>query len=299
MRVMVASYPGDRVLIGETYLPNIQELDKWYGGEARNELQLPMDTQVGITNTLNATSWRNRLSEVETQVHGSQPLLVIDNHDNPRMDRYCSVTKGAAPGANCDDIQKMLATVLFMSRDAALFYYGDEIGMSTTPPKRVEDVKDPVGVTGWPKEKGRDGERTPMQWTPGKDAGFSTAAVTWLPIPPSYVTVNVKTETPQPKSMLDYYKRLIELRRTNAAIGSGSMEVLSTAADANVLAFTRTDGASTVLVLCNYSGNPQTFSMEGHGASAKTLTANYDAGAGIKLNVVTLPAYGAFVGEVQ
>jgi hypothetical protein len=63
--------------------------------------------------------------------------------------------------------------------------------------------------------------------------------------------------------------------------------------------YTRGGGAGTVLVLCNYSGNPQTFSMEGHGASAKTLTANYDAGAGIKLNVVTLPAYGAFVGEVQ
>jgi alpha-glucosidase len=45
---MVASYPGDRVLIGETYLPNIQELDKWYGGAAHDELQLPMDTQIGM-----------------------------------------------------------------------------------------------------------------------------------------------------------------------------------------------------------------------------------------------------------
>ncbi len=62
--------------------------------------------------------------------------------------------------------------MLFASRGAALFYYGDEIGMKTTPPTRKEDVKDPVGVTGWPKEKGRDGERTPMQWTPGPNAGF-------------------------------------------------------------------------------------------------------------------------------
>src|SRR5271156_5079434 len=48
LRAMVASYPGDRVLIGETYLPNIQELDKWYGGASHNELNLPMDMQIGI-----------------------------------------------------------------------------------------------------------------------------------------------------------------------------------------------------------------------------------------------------------
>ena len=47
--------------------------------------------------------------------------------------------------------------------------------MKTTPPTRKEDVKDPVGLTGWPKEKGRDGERTPMQWTPGPNAGFDAA----------------------------------------------------------------------------------------------------------------------------
>ena len=59
----------------------------------------------------------------------------------------------------------MLATILLRQpRSTALMYYGDEIGMKTTPPTRVEDVKDPIGKTGWPKEKGRDGERTPMQW---------------------------------------------------------------------------------------------------------------------------------------
>ena len=67
-------------------------------------------------------------------------------------------------GVHDTDIQRVIATMLFASRGAALFYYGDEIGMKTTPPTRKEDVKDPIGITGWPKEKGRDGERTPMQW---------------------------------------------------------------------------------------------------------------------------------------
>ena len=61
-------------------------------------------------------------------------------------------------------ITKLLATMLFTTKATALMYYGEEIGMATTTPTRREDVKDPIGITGWPKEKGRDGERTPMQW---------------------------------------------------------------------------------------------------------------------------------------
>jgi len=57
--------------------------------------------------------------------------------------------------------------------------------MRTTDPVRKEDVQDPIGQLGWPQEKGRDGERTPMQWDTSKEAGFSTAERPWLPVPPS------------------------------------------------------------------------------------------------------------------
>ena len=299
MRAMVASYPGDRVLIGETYLPNIQELDKWYGGAAKDELNLPMDMQVGFINKLDAPKFRDRLTEVQTDVHGSQPLFIFDNHDNPRMDRYCTEKAGAAQGANCDDIQKMLTTILFTSRSAALMYYGDEIGMVTTPPTRVEDVKDPVGRTAWPKFVGRDGERTPMQWDTSKDAGFSTANVTWLPIPPSFVTVNVKVEDGEETSLLKYYKHLIALRRKNPALHSGRMEMLTTTADASVLAYTRTEGPHKVLVLCNFTGTPQAFAITGHGAAAKTLAASFPSEPSQLLKSINLPPYGAYVGEIK
>ena len=174
LRKLVASYPGDRVLIGETYLPNIQELDKWYGGAGHNELNLPMDMQIGFINKLDASLFRQRIEDVETKVHGNQPLIVFDNHDNPRSwDRYGDGVHDAA-------IARVIATMLFTTRATAMMYYGQEIGMVTTPPKRKEDVKDPVGLVGWPKEKGRDGERTPMQWDTSKNAGFSTADETWL-----------------------------------------------------------------------------------------------------------------------
>ncbi len=82
-------FPGARVLIGETYLPNIAELAKQYGTPEHPEFQLPMDTQVGFINKLDVAQFRAKLNDVETQVNGNIPLLVFDNHDNPRLDaRY-------------------------------------------------------------------------------------------------------------------------------------------------------------------------------------------------------------------
>jgi len=83
--------------------------------------------------------------------------------------------------------------------------------MKTTPPARKEDVKDPIGIAGWPKEKGRDGERTPMQWSAATQAGFTTGTP-WLPVPPSAASINVKAEEGDPDSLLTWYTALIHLK---------------------------------------------------------------------------------------
>jgi len=91
-----------------------------------------------MINKLDVAQFRSRLTEAETLLNGNTPLLVFDNHDNPRLDvRY-------GDGVHDTDIQRVIATVLLASRGAALFYYGDEIGMKTTPPTRKQDVKDPI-----------------------------------------------------------------------------------------------------------------------------------------------------------
>src|SRR5271154_1308858 len=232
LRSLIDSYPGDRVLIGETYLPNIQELDKWYGSAKHDELQLPMDMQVGFEPKLDANEFRKRIADAETKLHGSQPLFVFDNHDNPRSAaRY-------GDGVHDQAIEKMLATILFTTRSAALMYYGEELGMVTTTPTRKEDVKDPIGITGWPKEKGRDGERTPMQWSDSKDAGFSTAATTWLPVAPDYTTVNVKTEEGEPDSLLNWNKKLIAMRRRDPTLRDGK-QIMIDERNPSVLSYVR------------------------------------------------------------
>ena len=99
-----------------------------------------MDTQIGFINKLDVAAFRAKLEDAETDLGDNVPLLVFDNHDNPRLDaRY-------GDGVHDTDIQRVISTMLFASRGASLFYYGDEIGMKTTPPTRKEDVKDPVGL---------------------------------------------------------------------------------------------------------------------------------------------------------
>jgi alpha-glucosidase len=300
MRAMVASYPGDRVLIGETYLPNTAELDTWYGGAAKNELQLPMDMLIGFQKEkgLHAAYFRRYLNEVETQVHGSQPLLVFDNHDNPRsIDRF-------GDGVHNVQIAKIIATILLTTRATALTYYGAEIGMSTSTPLRKEDVKDPIGITGWPKEKGRDGERTPMQWTPGPQSGFSRNPHTWLPIADDYKTVNVETESTEPGSLLEWNETLIALRRSNAALHDGGMVMLD-ADDADVLAYQRTppQGGAVVIVLTNMSDSVKTVSIHSlagnlQGSTFHTLAASDPTLRTVRsLRSITLPPYSCWVGS--
>ena len=308
MRQVVDSYPktgfpGSRVLIGETYLPNTVELDKWYGGATANELQLPMDMLIGFRGDrakLNVPYLRQYLTEVETEVHGSQPLLVFDNHDNVRShDRYADGTNDAA-------IDRAIATMLLTSKATALMYYGEELGMVTTTPTRVEDVKDPIGRTGWPKEKGRDGERTPMQWTASTGSGFSTSGSTWLPVAPDYTSVNVATEEKDSKSLLRWYEKLIELRRSVPALHDGGVVFVETA-NPDVLSYVRTapSGAKPVVVTMNLSARPQTVKLDMSaagvsGTKLRTLVTDVPSlEAHDRTSDIQLPPYGSLVAEVE
>jgi len=300
LRAVVNSYPGDRVLIGETYLPNIQELDKWYGGAAHNQLQLPMDMQVGFINKMDASLFRTRIEQAETQISGNQPLFVFDNHDNRRSwERY-------GDGVHNSSIARVIAAVLFTSRATAMMYEGQEIGMVTTPPKTKAEVRDPVGIRGWPKIKGRDGERTPMQWSDATDAGFSTAAKTWLPIPSSYQDVNVKTEQAQPGSLLRWYKDLISLRANDPTMRDGE-QVMINKTNPSVLAYVRkgVDGHPPIVVALNFTAAPQTITLDAASAGVTgthvttVLTDQPSLERTGSLTNITLPPFASWIGRVE
>ena len=303
MRAMVEKYPGNRVLIGETYLPNTAALNEWYGGAKHDELQLPMDMLLGFHgdhDKLDAASFRTFLNDAETKLNGSQPLFVFDNHDNVRSwDRY-------GDGVHNQQIARILATILFTTRSTALMWEGEELGMVTTTPTRREDVKDPIGITGWPKEKGRDGERTPMQWDSSKDAGFSDAAKTWLPVAPDYKTVNVKTEEADPNSLLNWHKNLIAMRRTDPTLRDGK-QIMIDETNPSVLSYVRegVDGNPAVLVTMNFTAQPQTVSLDTKqanitGSTVTTLLTDAPSLQGAtSLQNITLPPYASWIGSIK
>ncbi|MEI9970515.1 MAG: hypothetical protein WDM87_18580 [Terracidiphilus sp.] len=120
----------------------------------------------------------------------------------PRIDaRYCD-------GVHDLDIQRAIATVLLPAAAPRWFITAMRSEWKPPRPRAKRDVKDPIGITGWPKEKGRDGERTPMQWDGNTKAGFTTGTP-WLPVPPSAKTLNVRAEKNDPNSLLTWYKTLI------------------------------------------------------------------------------------------
>ena len=278
------------VLIGETWTSNIAQLDKYYG-DGGNELQMPMDFMFATVNKLSAPEFRKQVGLVDSAK--GWPVFVISNHDIVRSyNRY-------GDGKHNDAIAKLMAMFYLTLRGTPIMYYGEEIGMENNDPKRKEDVKDPIGITGWPAEIGRDGERTPMQWNTSTNAGFSEKAP-WLPVPQSYKTHNVESESKDPDSVLSVYKKVLALRHINAALLDGSYTPLNED-DPNVLSYLRSFKGKAVLVALNMSDAPQTvkFDLAKQGFATFTLTPVVGSFVSDKAGVVELKPFGAVIAEVS
>ena len=280
------------VLIGETWTENVSELKEYYGGHS-DELQMPMDLLLTKL-PLSAPVLRDHIAGVDAS--GGWPTYVITNHDIVRSyTRY-------GDGTHNDDIAKLMAGFYLTLRGTPIMYYGEEIGMENNDPKRKEDVKDPIGQLGWPTEKGRDGERTPMQWNAGRNAGF-TKGTPWLPIPASAKTHNVESERHDPNSVLNFYRRLLLLRKEDSALREGKYIALNVS-DPNIMSYLRQYEDNTVLVVLNMSATKQksSFDLAAQGlASAKpaTLLANGAAVDPAVFKSVALEPYGVYIAKLN
>jgi alpha-glucosidase len=282
----------DAVLIGETWTKDIDELKQYYG-EHSNELQMPMDFLFARVDKLSAPEFRKQIAGVDA---AGWPVFVLSNHDIVRAYvRY-------GDGEHNDEIAKLMAGLYLTLRGTPIMYYGEEIGMTNNDPKRKQDVKDPIGQLGWPKEKGRDGERTPMQWNANKNAGFSNARP-WLPLPASYKTHNVAIELQNPDSILNFYKRLLALRHQDTALLDGEYVPLNQD-DPNVLSYLRQYKNDAVLVVLNMSGNSQKVSFDlaaqGFTASKATtmLTTLKASPATVTLSSIALKPFSVYIGKI-
>jgi len=283
------------VLIGETWTDNIDELKTYYGGHG-NELHMPMDFMFTEVNKLSPSEFRRQINAIQSS--GGWPVFVLSNHDIRRSyERY-------GDGIHNDQIAKLMAALYLTLRGTPIMYYGEELGMQNNDPKRREDVKDPIGKLGWPKDKGRDGERTPMQWNNTANAGFSTAKP-WLPVTPTYRTHNVTDEDKDPDSILNFYRRVLALRHQHPALLDGDYTGLNEE-DPNVLAYLRRAQGKNLIVVLNMSAKPQSIHLnvaQQNIASSSPLKPLITTGHGVNTQTMSGPLnlepFGVFIAEVS
>jgi alpha-glucosidase len=279
----------DAVLIGETWTSDIESLNAFYG-ENNDEVQLPMNFMVAMIDNLNAPQFRKEIAAANAAK--GWPTYVLSNHDIVR-----SVDRFTPEGADKDQVAKLLATLMMTLRGTPIMYYGEEIAMVNNDPRRVEDVLDPIGRLKWPQIKGRDGERTPMQWDDSHNAGFG-GGKPWLPVHPDYKSHNVKLHKHDPDSVLNYYKKLINLRRNSPVLIKGKYIPINEE-DANVLAYMREHLGKRILVALNMSSKIQTVSYD-FGSTGKTLiSSTRSTPTNVDLKKIRLEPYQSFIGEVD
>ena len=290
-RLRAVADQNNAVLIGETWTSDVAELKAYYGAH-NNELQMPMDFMFTTVNKLSPPDFRKQIAAANS---AGWPVYVLSNHDIVRSYvRY-------GDGVHNDQIAKLMAGLYLTLRGTPIMYYGEEIGMTNNDPKRVEDVKDPIGRRGWPEEKGRDGERTPMQWNANANGGFSQAKP-WLPVPASASTHNVATELRDPNSILNFYKNLLALRHQDNSLLDGDYVPLNEN-DPNVLAYLRRCKNEAVLVVLNMSGETQKSSFDltpyGFGIAATTLLTTLNSlPQQLTVSSITMDPFAVYIGKL-
>jgi alpha-glucosidase len=228
---------GDRVLIGEIYLP-VDRLVAYYGKELSG-VHLPFNFAL-LSAPWNAPAIAKLIDDYESALPAAAwPNWVLGNHDRPRV----ASRVGQA---------RVAAMLLLTLRGTPTLYYGDEIGMQQVAiaPNRVRDPFEKnvpgIGV-------GRDGCRTPMQWNAEAHGGFSDGEP-WLPLAEDYVHENVANLSADAHSILNLYRALIELRKAMPELVAGSYAPIVTAGD--LLAYRREYEGKALLIVLNLGADP-------------------------------------------
>jgi alpha-glucosidase len=170
---------------------------------------------------------------------GHWPCISFCNHDIPRT---------ATRFGGGEDVARLMFALLLTLKGTTLIYQGEELGLPEAQSLTREQIRDPVGDLYWPISKGRDGSRTPMPWTEGRNLGF-TSGKPWLPLAVEHKGLSAATQDERPDSMLAFSRAMIALRRASPALTHGEIEMLD--APEPVLAFVRSVEGERILCVFN------------------------------------------------
>ncbi|MBL4951489.1 alpha-glucosidase [Neobacillus sp. OS1-32] len=201
--------------------------------------------------------------------------LFIENHDKARV---------VSTWGNDQDYWResatAFATMYFLMQGTPFIYQGQEIGMTNVQFASIEDYDDVSAKNmyrlrreaGVPHQEimeiiwasGRDNSRTPMQWSNVANAGFTTGTP-WLKVNPNYKQINVEAQQQDPASILNFYKKMIRLKKQYEVFTYGTYDLVLKD-DPQIFAYTRTLNDEKVMVITNLSTQP---------ASIKGFTFDY------------------------
>lgn len=226
------------------------------------------------------TNWQQNLHGVGWNA------LFVENHDITRV-----VSRWGDPFKFHRESATSIAAMYFLMQGSPFIYQGQELGMTNTVFNGPEDFQDvaaknlfavrraegasDVAITKELSGTSRDNARTPMQWNSEDNAGFTTGKP-WLKVNPNYKTLNVEAESKDPKSVLNFYKQLIQLRRKNKIFVYGDFEMILQN-HSEVFAYTRNLGGQTAWVICNLKAQKAHVELPAEVASAKLLISNYES----------------------
>ncbi|MDE3096681.1 MAG: alpha-amylase [Chloroflexota bacterium] len=245
IRRVVDEFP-ERMTVGEVF-GTPENIVRYYGGTRLDGLHLAFNFPFVRVweKRWTAEHIRRKVDEFEAALPpGAWPNYVFGNHD---VDRVATRLGGGAIG---QARARVAALLLLTLRGTPFVYYGEEIGMENVgiPDDRLQDPARRYG-------RGRDPERTPMQWT--RRSGF-TAGEPWLPY--GDLTRNVEDQSGQPDSLLSLYRRLAWFRRRSDALRFGDYAPVD-GTPPGVYAYTRSHGDERLLTALNFTNETIAFDL--------------------------------------
>lgn len=311
-------YFYDIMTVGETSgLGPEQALD--YVGDGRRELNMTfqfehmnLDAASPGGGKWDVVPWR--LTELKKIISNWQTVLhdrgwnanYLCNHDQPRsVSRFGDDLFYRVPSA------KMLATFIHMLEGTPYIYQGEEIGMTNVAFESIDEYRDVETLNyyeekrsnGVPEadimaaihKKSRDNARTPMQWDDGEEGGFTTG-VPWIRVNSNFKEINAASAVKDPDSIFNYYKKLIELRKSHQVIVYGEYGLLLEE-HPEIYAYTRTLEEQRLLVILNFYGQEPVFELPGEFQPEKLelLISNYAPSKEEDLRSLKLRPYEARV----
>ena len=175
------------------------------------------------------------------------PSWAFSNHDAPRFaSRWWSEEDRPA-------FVRVALTMLMALRGNVILYQGEELGL---PQAHVpfDYLQDPEAIANWPQTLGRDGARTPLPWTGAPDGGFGSDTP-WLPIDPAHLALSVAAQEGDAHSILHWTRRMVAIRKDEAALREGGIRLLDESSD-QIVAFEREAGGDTLTCVFNLSNSP-------------------------------------------